>query len=335
MNTSPCIKDCYLSETMMSSLSTAEITLQINLSPGDRHYAHLTIPALVARHEDIKQRLLVVDCCRPQKTKLVDSDSKYPLPAFLAQVEEIISLSEGFLKEGLVSEVIYLQPGAPIFKQLSSKYLNGAYACTHSAGGTANMSYWAAMEIPQTRYIIHFDADMLFYQKPGYSWYQEAVAYLQEEPGAIFAVPRLCPPVDGGGPDAPSLQEGRPFQSFTGYWMNDWFSTRLFLLDKVRLQARLPLVKGWLKGELLARKYLKRAYPLDPEIILARSLWTTKDRRIILKNSDAWALHPPEKGEYFLELLPHMLKRIADGKAPLQQQGREDVILNAWKSNGA
>jgi hypothetical protein len=320
---------------MISSLSKAEITLQINLSPGDRQYAHLTIPALVARHEDIKRRLLVVDCCRPQKTKLIDNDIKYPLPTFLAQVEEIISLSEGFLKEGVVSEVIYLKPGDPIFKQLSLKYLNGAYDFTHSAGGTANMSYWAAMEIPETRYVIHFDADMLFYQKPGYHWYQEAVAYLQEEPGAIFAVPRLCPPVDGGWLDVPSLKEGRPFQSFTGYWMNDWFSTRLFLLDKARLERRLPLVKGWLKGELLLRKYLRRAYPFDPEIILAKSLWASKDRRVILKNSDAWALHPSEKGEAFLELLPHMLKRIADGKAPLQQLGVEDVILDSWRSSGS
>lgn len=55
-----------------------DITLQVNLSAGDVNYAALTVPALVQQHADIKKRLLVVDCCRPQKSRIMDPDVKIP-----------------------------------------------------------------------------------------------------------------------------------------------------------------------------------------------------------------------------------------------------------------
>jgi len=59
-----------------------DINLQINTSPGDISYAAITIPEIVKKHTDISLRLLVVDCCRPQSTKLVDADKKFPKDIF-------------------------------------------------------------------------------------------------------------------------------------------------------------------------------------------------------------------------------------------------------------
>src|ERR1700744_289696 len=118
------------------------ISLQINLSPGDVAYAAQTVPALAGHHKNISKRLLIVDCCRPQRTKLLDPDKKFPLPAFNEQVATIVAISEKLLKDGIVSDLLFLWPGDELFSRISANYLNGVYDCTHGAGGTANMGYW-------------------------------------------------------------------------------------------------------------------------------------------------------------------------------------------------
>jgi hypothetical protein len=304
------------------------LTLQINLSPGDINYAELTVPQLVAKHPDIKNRLLIVDCCRPQKTTLIDPDIRFPLDIFNEKVERIINISQQLLRDKIVTDVRYLKPGDPIFKHLSKKYLNGIYDCTHAAGGTANMSYWAAIEIPETRYVLHYDGDMLLYQKPGNSWVNDAMVYLDHNDRFITAVPRLCPPVNDPTFDLPSFQEGRPNVSYNNYWFNDFFSTQVFLLDKTKLNKHLPLVTGKLLFELLLRKYGRRAFPRDPEIVLFKKL--APNGRIVLKNTGAWVVHPTDKSAAYLDILPQIITAVNKGDSPQDQKGYQDIKLDKW-----
>ena len=304
------------------------VTLQINTSPGDVAYAHITIPALVKQHQTLNNRLLIVDCCRPGRSKLIDPDKKFPWPIFSKKVAAIKEIAEDLLNKKIVTQVVYLEPNAPLFNLLSKKYLNGWYKNTHSSGGTANMSYWAAVELPQTKYVLHYDCDILLYQKPGYSWVNDAMERFKEDPNIIMAVPRLCPPVKGL--DAPSLNEGRPFSSHYAYWKNDWFSTRHFLMDKERFSSYLPLVKGKVLFELLLRKYGKRAFPLDPEIIMFKSMAPKGAKRITLKNENAWILHPLNKPPEFIEALNDIVPFVTDGKFPLAQAGKENIELASW-----
>jgi len=311
----------------------SEVTLQINLSGGDINYAALTVPALVRHHQDIKNRLLVVDCCRPQKTKIVDPDTRYPKEKFEQRVKQIVSISEQLLNANVVTQVYYLWPDDPIINKLSKKYLRGFYNTTHSAGGTGNMSYWVGFELPETKYVLHYDGDILLYQKPGYSWVNEAVQLLEQQHEAVIAVPRLCPPVIGSDQrttDIPSLHEGRPVKTFSDHWENDWFSTRHFLLDKEKLKNYLPLVRGKVLFELMLRKYGKRAFPIDPEILMFRSMAPRHAKRIILKNEDAWVTHPVDKSDSFIKALPDIMSLVKTGIAPADQHGYEDMKLQSW-----
>jgi len=304
------------------------ITLQINLSAGDINYAIHTVPALVEQHRDIEKRLLIVDCCRPQRTKLVDPEIKFPQEKFQKKVQTIIDISKELLEKRVVTDVYYLWPDDKLINTLSEKYLCGLYKTTHSAGATGNMSYWAALEIPDTRYVLHYDGDILLYQKTGYSWVNEAIECMNKYPQAVMTVPRLCPPV--GGASAPSLHEGRPYKSFDDHWENDWFSTRHFLCDKYILRQYLPLVRGKLMFELLLRKYGRRAFPLDPEIVLFKSLSPRKAKRIILKNNNAWIMHPVDKSAEFVNVLPRIIPLIQQGIYPPAQAGYEDMKLSSW-----
>ncbi|MES2650190.1 MAG: hypothetical protein V4663_00545 [Bacteroidota bacterium] len=305
-----------------------EVTLQINTSPGDVNYAALTIPALVANHLDLKKRLLIVDCCRPQKTKLIDPDKKFPQHIFDEKVKKIIKISEDLLKDKVITDVYYLFPNDPLFKKIAKKYLNNMYDCTHAAGGTANMSYWAGIELTTTKYVLHYDGDIILHQKEGYSWIEEAKSLMEKEESAIMAVPRLSPPIPNSG--LPSYNEGRKFVSHEKYWLNDWFSTRHFLLNKDKLNNFLPLVRGKVKLELLIRKYGKRAFPIDPEILLFKSLGPRGCKRLMLKNNNAWVTHPTDKPESFIKIVGKIISEVGKCNFPIEQQGYENIDLEAW-----
>lgn len=304
-----------------------DVTLQINTSPGDINYAELTVAALANQHADIKKKLLIVDCCRPQKTKILDPDVRFPINDFEQNVEKIINISKRLLANNLVTDVYYVKPGDPIMDYLSKKYLRNVYKATHGAGGTSNMSYWAGLDLPDTKYVLHYDCDIILYQKPGFNWVKEAINHIQDHKNILMAVPRLCPPVDK---DIPSLQEGRPFTSFPNYWINDWFSTRHFLFDKQKLKNYLPLVRGKVMIELLLRKYGNRAFPIDPEILLYKSVGPRGAKRLILKSEDAWLLHPINKSRLYLDALPQIISTITKGKYPQAQKGYENINLESW-----
>lgn len=306
-----------------------EVTLQINTSPGDVNYASLTIPALVANHIDIKKRLLIVDCCRPQKTKLVEPDIKFPIHIFNEKVKKIIEISEELLKNNVVTDVYYLFPNDPLYKKIAEKYLDNLYDCTHSAGGTANMSYWAGIELSKTKFVLHYDGDIILYQKEGYSWVEEAKNLMASEENVLIAVPRLSPPIPNL--DLPSYHEGRKFASLEKYWVNDWFSTRHFLLNKEKLNDFLPLVRGKVRLELLVRKYGNRAFPIDPEMLLFKSLGPRGCKRLMLKNDNAWIIHPLNKPDAFIKILKNIMSEVGKGKFPLEQQGYENINLEAWE----
>jgi hypothetical protein len=313
-------------------MPTENITLQINLSPGDINYAHLTVPALVEKHLNITKRLLVVDCCRPQKTKLIDPDVKFPIKIFEKKVERIISIAEQLRNNGVVTDIYYIKPSDPLIKELSKKYLNGIYDCTHSGGGTANMSYWAALELPTTRYVLHYDGDLLLYQKPGYSWVDEAMGYFDENEKIITVLPRDAPPSQKIFNTLPTYHEGLPSESYQKYWLNEFFSTRHFLIDKQRLALFLPLMKGKILLETLLRKYGNRVFPRDPEIVLFSRLSSKHAKRLMLKSGDAWMVHPNSKPKEYIDILPQMIELIDAGICPEKQEGYSNIIMEEWQS---
>ncbi|MCB9283012.1 MAG: hypothetical protein H6563_02975 [Lewinellaceae bacterium] len=130
-----------------------------------------------------------------------------------------------------------------------------------------------------------------------------------------------------------SKHQGRPFEDHGDYWTDDWFSTRHFLLDREKLVSYLPLVRGKIKLELIARKWLKRAFPLDLEIILFQSVGGRGGRQVILKDSDLFMVHPTEKGDPFVDHLSEIIHQVEAGHYPEGQQGPENIQLDAWKSD--
>lgn len=311
-----------------------DITLQINLSPGDIAYARITVPSLVEAHRaSVDEKLAIVDCCRPQRTKIVDPDRRFPEPEFSQRVEQICAIAEELKDKGYLDRIVYLHPSDPLLPILSRKYLRNLVHETHDYGACALMAYLAGLEVPTTRYVLHYDADMLLYQASDYDWSVEARYLMDKEPKAVAASPRISPPFgeENDVPDAPSLHEGRLLIPVEGGWRNDWFSTRCYLIDRDKLAGYLPLLQGRTLLEVLLIKYLNRGYPRSPEIMLFRRVGGSGGWRLNLKSEQAWLLHPATKPPRYIELLPQIQNEIRQSRIPVEQRGYANINLSAWE----
>lgn len=310
------------------------VTLQINLSPGDIAYAQITVPSLVEAHRaSVDEKLAIVDCCRPQRTKIVDPERRFPEPKFSQRVEKICAIAEELKDKGYLDRIVYLHPDDPLLPALSRKYLRNWVHETHDYGGCALMAYLAAFELTATRYILHYDADMLLYQASGYDWSDEAKYLMDKELNAVAATPRISPlfSKEKDIPDAPSLHEERSLIPVEGGWRNDWFSNRCYLIDRDKLSRYLPFIQGQILLETLAVKYLNRGYPRSPEMMLFRRVGRTGGWRLNLKSEQAWLLHPATKPPRYIELLPQIQHEIRQGQVPEEQRGYADINLSAWE----
>jgi hypothetical protein len=275
--------------------------------------------------------LAVVDCCRPQRTKIVDPDSRFPGQEFLRRTDRIRAIADSMLREGHFDEVVYLLPGNELFPHLAQKYLRNVVRETHDYAGCALMSYLAGIELTRTQFVLHYDADMLLYQAPGYDWAQEAIALMTGEDSIVAATPRICPPRDDAAETAQSLGlGGLTLEPTNGGWRDPWFSTRCFLLDRTKLDAFLPLMKGRLLLETLVVKYLRRGYPRSPEIMLHRRIGGGGGSRLQLATKRAWLLHPLSKPPKYLELLPAIHEAVLGGEHPAEQAGNPEIDIPAW-----
>lgn len=313
---------------------TENTTLQINLSPGDISYAYQTVLPLIDAHKNnVSNVLLVVDCCRPQKTKIVNPDVKFPKSKFRMNAKKIVKIANKIKIEKKSVTLFILDNKSDIYNHISKKYLGGIIDETHAFGGTALMSYFAGLEIPQSRYIIHYDGDMILHQKRGYDWSVEAIEIMKSRPNVVAATPRISPPFANkkNTGDAPSLHPGRALTPDFGGWKDDWFSTRCFLIDKDKLSNFLPLIEGKELLRTLFWKALKHRYPRDVEIMLFRRIRSSDGWRLNLSSEKAWLLHPDNKSDKFLKLLPEIQHLVSLGKVPNKQRGYADINVQAWE----
>ena len=306
------------------------VTLQINLCAGDILYAEQTVPKIIENHAAIKKILLLVDTYKPQKTKIVNPEERFPEPDYSQKVSKIKEIATNFLKQGLVSDVYFFENDEQLIKKLASKYLHKSFTHTHDTTGMAIMPYWAGIEKVTTQYVLHYDADIITYHAKNYDWVSEAIAYMENEKDIVSAIARNAPPAENIK-DVPTFHQGRPIEEFQNFWLNDWFGTRCFLLDKNKLENYLPLLKGKLLAEAFGRRILDRNFPLSPEYVMFKQIGQQGGRKLILKNKNAWTLHPIYKKEEFCIYLPQIFKTIENNNIPQEQRGWEDMKWDIWK----
>lgn len=311
-------------------MNNRDVSLQINLSAGDADYCTKTVPPLLmADNPIIKERFLVIDCNRPQKTPIVDPDLRFPKETFLKRLNQVQSFAQELLDLRQVDRVFTLEPGDPISDEISQEYLRGLTRATHDYGGCALMAYLAAFKLCNTRFILHFDADMFIHQET--DWVTTGRDYLIKNTLCAAVTPRISPPDELLTTPTHSLWP-EVIGSDPSGWHDHWFSTRCYLFDIQKLMQALPLLTGWPWYRAILRRFFNRGFPPSPEAMLSHRLRAQGLYHLQLSDTRVWLLHPKEKDELFLNLLDAILPHIEEGNFPKLQAGIADLNLNAWAS---
>jgi hypothetical protein len=341
------------------------ITLQINLSAGDLTYLEQTVPALVAGHRpDVQEVIVVADACRPSSTPLLHAPSRFPPVEFKARVTRLEEMCSALLNTKTVDRVVWIRPGSPDIRALNEKYAGIDTARTHDHLGHAFTAYFLGWESARTRYVAHFDADIVLWQQAGFHWLQAAYTALAQDPTLLAASPRIAPPPTGDtmvDVDAPGSGwlHSWPLERRPGGWRSPWFSTRCHLMDLDRLATVLPLrptdagayrraawldrvLAPWFERGLFSNATTRAgrslrarlpAFPLPPEVLLHEHAQRSGFACLYLDDPRAWFIHPDTKPEIFLRLLPKLLATAGGrGEYPPAQRGTSGVQFAAWEA---
>ncbi len=344
--------------------ASSEITLQINICAGDLAYAERTIAALVATHRaDVSEVVIVADACRPHSTPVLPASRRFPVEQFAARLTQLRELCGHLLTSRVADRIVWLEPEVASLRALNAKYAGVATSRSHDHLGHAFSAYFLAWESSGTRYVAHFDADIVLWQQSGFHWLHAAITALNRDATLVGVSPRIAPPpatdamvnvhADGSG-----WLPTWPLDRVTGGWRSPWFSTRCHLMDRERLQARLPLastrgigadqraaaIDRWLaplyelgvfaRAGWLARALASQipAFPLPPEVLLHESAQAAGFACLYLDDPRAWFIHPDTKSEIFLRLLPRLLAAVGRrGDCPPGQRGVSGVQFAAWE----
>jgi len=228
--------------------SKNDITLQINLCAGDAAYAAKTVPPLIeAIRPVVDEVLLVMDCCLPQASPVFRPGERFSRAAFAERLALVKDLCLEWQNEGLVDLVEFIEPGSEMVRTLNRKYTGHDTAWTHDHLGHAFTAYFAAWDLPKTRYVLHCDADVFLYDGTRNAWIADAVNFLEEHEDVVSVCPRIAPPADEAGVmvhvgarDSGWLPTWS-LQKQEGGWSSNWLSTRMHFIDRERLAALLPL----------------------------------------------------------------------------------------------
>lgn len=346
---------------MNPAATNPDVTLQINLCAGDLAYARPLVEALVRTHRpDVREVVIVADACRPQSTPGCNAAERFPSADFREKIARLRTQCAEFESGGTVDRVVWLEPDPIALRALNRRYGGIATAWSHDHLGHAYSAYFLGWDCARTRYVAHFDADILLWQQPAHSWIRSAVAALAADEHRLAASPRIAPPPASGDlVDSSNPRSGWsptwPLEPRESGWHSPWFSTRCHLIDRERLARVLPFPgaagPAWINTLLaplyqlpgltggaqpaLARRLARRIppFPLPPEVLLHEHAQRRGFSCLYLRDPRAWFIHPDTKPERFLRLLPRLLESVVErGEAPDGQRGQCGIRFDDWEA---
>ena len=187
----------------------------------------------------------------------------------------------------------------------------------------------AGLECATTRFHVHFDSDVFVYQAPGFDWIAEGMALLRQEPEILCVAPHPGPPRhDGVLLDQTEPYDAGPSNSFRF----TTFSSRRFLIDRRRFESLLPLPVTVASCRIWLGSLFAHGSPLQTwESLVSTRMSEAGLYLAHLNTRSAWALHAPDHGNDFTQMLPFLIRSVERGWCPSEQAGRYDLNLGIWK----
>ncbi len=181
-----------------------------------------------------------------------------------------------------------------------------------------------------SKYILHLDCDMIFYEAPTFSWIQEGIRVMEENEDILCVLPRGGPPTKDG-----SLHQGSTSYKSDekrGLYLFKNFTSRHYLIHRERFLSLLPLKPLWLSWrEPIKSRLFGNGKMLCWETMVEHALEKSDMWRADLMTDQAWSLHPGDRSKEFYQLLPQIIDSINRNEFPEEQRGHFDLRLSDWK----
>jgi hypothetical protein len=306
-----------------SGAGAASCDLSILVARTDTQFMLRTIPHLVRTCRfPFARKFLMVDTAPLGR--------RYGRKPGIGTPGELQACCQRLVQDGVVDGLVPIDYSPDSRRRIYRKHFAGPMRQTHSHGGYPILGSIQALEVSRSDYLVHFDSDMLLYQDPGFSWIDEGIKLLRAHPDLLAVLPRSGPP----RPDGRLQQQEETGEAFEpdarGLYCFKTFTSRVFLVDRLRFDRLLPLRPRLPLMELL-RNYLT-AHSTMPEweTMIGYRLKETAFVRADLSSTRAWTLHPDDRGERFDAALPDLIARVEKGSYPAEQGGYYDLQLDHW-----
>jgi hypothetical protein len=290
------------------------VTLQINLAPGDYYHAAHMLEYHIEVFESQTDEILLTFDFNPARLRDAqkaerESASLYGLIASLQKQHPSVVLRDVDYNMPVVSAVLghfftnraqlYDFRGAPIYA-----YLFGLYSAKNDL-------------------VFHIDSDMFF---GGFSarWIRDAIDLLQGDSEIMTVSPLPGPP----HPDRILLgqEEYSAYNDMAYAFKFSSMSTRVFFMDRRLLAHKLRSSKPLLKGRLFS---LYEGFPQSDtlERIISASMRSSRKYRVDFLGTGRglYSLHPLYRSEAFYHSIPDALRRLKDGDIPDDQLGHFNI----------
>ncbi|MEL7501530.1 MAG: hypothetical protein AAFN18_03600 [Cyanobacteria bacterium J06554_6] len=316
-------------------MSYPSCSLSIMVARTDIPFMMETIPHLVrTAHYPFSEKVLFIDVAPL-------SGEKRNRPG-IGTMEQLRENCAQLKAAGIVDRLVDMEYSDEYRQRVYRKHFGANLKPTHNWKGYPILGTIFSLEETTGDYVVHFDSDMLQYQKPGHSWIQEGMALMEQRSDIIFVRPLSGPPQADG-----TLHQRVDYEPDDGFYRFKFFGSRCYLLNRQRFDHFLPIPVLWMGYK---RPWLKQLPPraltwlnhrtgrgfLDSwEVMVSRKLEQTHYWRATLANPDGWTLHPIARGPEFIDNLTTIIQRIEAGDYPPKQAGHYDLDLDLWLARDA
>ena len=295
-------------------------SLQVNVAPPDLPHARHTLPhQMRVWSAQVDEIVFTYDTTRPSRGRFAATWEQHRpgMDALLAAL----------CAEHPHARIAEVDPSPATVAAVARAFLAADHVPAKDSRGGPMYSYFFGLHDARSDLILHTDSDMLF-GGGSQHWLAEAAALLAEHPDVLFAGPLPGPPHPRGV--LPEQPVARPVAGLDNTHAFPTVTTRVFLVDRVRLRERLgplPLLPPVLRRSRLKAAVNRHPPYAMPEQLISSAMAEHGALRVDLLGSDPgmWSLHPADRSPNFYAALPRVVDRVESGDMPPGQLGVYDV----------
>jgi len=297
---------------------------------------NITLSLMVARTDVLWIRPMLEHLCRAHRdsvNKIVVFADTAPLgPGYrnrpgVGTMEQLYAILDKAKHDGFIDEVKDISYDVKVRKDIYRRHFGYDIGVTHDFRGYPILGSIYTFENAGSDLVLHFDTDVLFYQKKGTNWLNEAVDLLESREDIMFVAPHPGPPMSSGE----LKQRHVTYSKENSFFKFKQFSSRVFLMSNNKFQKVLPMKPQYISWKRRVWQNLTgKSACWNWEIFVSEKLKVSEFYRADLRNTDYWTLHTPDHGPDFVKNLPEIIRKVESGWFPESQAGDYDMILKDW-----